>query len=88
MHALPRLRLPHLISASAVAAIIAIVISLAFAATLSPLSRPGEASGTPARSIAPALAIPRRAPAPRWARDAFANLLSGPLPQPWRAARG
>jgi hypothetical protein len=87
MHVLHRPHLPRPVSVSIVAAILAIVISLALVTRLSNISPPVEITGGPAHSAAPALKSALRTTAPRWARSPFASLLSRPLPPPWLDAR-
>jgi hypothetical protein len=87
MHAVHRPHLPRLVSVTIVAAILAIVISLGLATSLSTISQPGDAIGTPAHHATPALTSTLHASAPGWASNPFANLISRPLPPPWPAAR-
>ena len=87
MHVLHRTYLPRLVSASIVAAILAIVISLAFASGLSNISQPGSGTSMAADHSAVAPASARHTTTPGWASNPFASLLSRPLPQPWPTAR-
>ena len=80
MHALHRPHLPRMISVSIAAAILAIVISLALASSLSNVSRLNVTSVSAYRAT-PALAAAPDAVAPGWASNPFASLLSRPLPR-------
>ena len=87
MHVLHRPHLPRLISVSIAAAILAIVISLALASSLSNINQPSNTAGTPAHRTTPGLSAALHPTAPRWVSNPFASLLSRPLPQPWPTAR-
>ena len=87
MHVLHRPHLPRLISVSIAAAILAIVISLARASSLSNISQPATGTSAPAHRPVPALTRALHTTAPGWASNPFASLLSRPLPQPWLTAR-
>ena len=87
MHVLHRPHLPRVTGVSIAAAILAIVISLALASSLSNLSQPNDTMGTPARHTAPALTGVLHTTAPRWVSNPFGSLLSRPLPRPWLTAR-
>jgi hypothetical protein len=79
MHVLHRPHLPRLITVSIAAAIVAIVISLALASTVSNVGQPAESPSTSAHPTAPARAGALRATPAGWASNPFA----GPLLQPW-----
>ena len=87
MHVLHRSHLPRLVSVSIAAAILATVISLALASSLSNINQPSDNTSTPAHHAAPAPTSSLQTTAPRWASNPFASLLSRPLPQPWLTAR-
>lgn len=87
MHVLDRPHLPRLISVSIAAAILAIVISLALASSLSNINRPSNVTGSPAHHTAPGLSTALHTNTPQWVSNPFASLLSRPLPQPWLTAR-
>ena len=80
MHVLHRPHLPGLVNVGIAAAILAIVISLALASSLSNINQTGDS--------APAATTALQAIAPRWVSEPFASLLSRPLPQPWLTPRG
>ena len=86
MHVLHRPHLPRPISVSIVAAILAIVISLALASSLSNISQPGNGTSMSGHRTAPAPTSALHTTAPGWASNPFASLLSRPLPQPWLTA--
>ncbi|MDQ6731423.1 MAG: hypothetical protein M3022_14330 [Actinomycetota bacterium] len=86
MHVLHRPHLPRLISVSIAAAVLAIVISLALAASINPSSEP-SITGVFARQSAPAPTSVVPTHTPRWASRPFTSLLSQPLPAPWLTAR-
>jgi hypothetical protein len=87
MHVLRRPHLPHAIGVSIAAALLAIVITLLLASTLSDATGPAGGASTLARHHAPAtIAVQRTVPAPRWPSDPLASPLSRPLPQPWGIA--
>jgi hypothetical protein len=88
MHVLHRPDLPGLVSFNIAAAILAIVISLALASSLSNINQTGDHASISARHSAPAPPSALRTIAPRWVSDPFATLLSRPLPQPWLTPRG
>jgi hypothetical protein len=88
MHVLHRSHLPSLVSVSIAAAILAIVISLALASSLSNINQTGENASISARHSAPAAPRTLQTAAPRWVSDPFASLLNRPLPQPWLTSRG
>jgi hypothetical protein len=81
MHVLHRPHLPRMISVSIAAAILAIVISLALASSLSNISRLNNGTSMSAHRAAPALTGAPDAAAPGWASNPFASLLSRPLPR-------
>ena len=81
MHVLHRPHLPRLISVSIAAAILAIVISLALASSLSNISQPANGTSLSAHRTASVLTGAPRAAAPGWASNPFASLLSRPLPR-------
>ena len=83
MHVLHRPNLPRLISVSIAAAVLAIVISLAFARSLSNFSEPASGTSISAHRTAPVLTGAPHIAAPGWASNPFASLLSRPLPPPW-----
>lgn len=86
MHVLHRPHLPRLISVSIAAALLAIAISLAFAASISNITQPTNNTSVSAR--APVLASSAvHTTTPRWASDPFASLISQPAPLPWLTAR-
>ncbi len=86
MHVLHRSHLPRLISVSIAAAVLAIVISLAFAASISNITQ--SVNNTSVSARAPVLASSAvHATTPRWASSPFTSLLSRPLPAPWLTAR-
>ncbi|MDQ2897172.1 MAG: hypothetical protein M3Y09_16270 [Actinomycetota bacterium] len=88
MHVLDRSHLPRLISVSIAAAVLAIVISLAFAASISNITQPANNTSVSARPSAPVLASSAvHTITPRWAADPFASLISQPAPLPWLTAR-
>jgi hypothetical protein len=87
MHVLHRPDLPRLVSASVAAFILAIVISLVLASSLSNISQPGNGTSMPADHSAGAPASALRTTAPRWASNPFASLLSWPVPQLWLTVR-
>jgi hypothetical protein len=88
MHVLHRSHLPRLVSVSITAAILAIVISLALASSLSNINQPSDITSTPAHHAAAAPPSALQTIAPRWVSDPFASLLSRPLPQPWLTPGG
>jgi hypothetical protein len=91
MHVLHHPHLPRLISVSIVAAVLAIVVSLALTSTLASslnnISQPGN--GTIAHAdhgaAAPANALPTTVP--QWPSNPFGSLPSQPLPLPWPTMR-
>lgn len=87
MHVLHRPHLPHLISLSIAAAVLAIAISLALTASISTISQPANNTSTPGQIVTAPTSNVLHATMPRWASDPFASLLSRPLPQPWLTAR-
>lgn len=87
MHVLHRPHLPRLISVSIAAAILAIVISLVLASSLSNISQTANGTSVPAHRTAPALTSALHTTAPGWASNPFASLLSRPLAQSWLTAR-
>lgn len=82
MHVLPRPHLPRLISVGIAAALLAVVISLAFAAGISNVSQPGDIASMSAGQSAPALTSAVHTTTPRWVANPFASLISRPLSQP------
>jgi hypothetical protein len=86
MHVLHRPHLPRLLSASIIAATLAIVISLALASSLSNITQPGSGTSIPAHHSATAPASSSRTTVPPWASNPFASLLSRPVPPPWLTA--
>jgi hypothetical protein len=88
MHVLHRPHLPRLITVSIAAAVMAIVISLALASSLSNVSQPGENPSVSAHRAVPAPTSALHTNAPPWVSDPFASLLTRPLPQPWPTAGG
>ena len=86
MHVLHRPHLPRLISVSIAAAILAIVISLALASSLSNLSQPNDTSMSAHRTD-PELTGARHTTAPGRASNPSAGPFSRPLPQTWLTAR-
>ncbi len=86
MHVLHRPHLPRLVSVSIAAAILAVVISLALASSLSNISQPGANSSMSAHRTATAPTSGLHPNAPRWASNPFASLISRLLPQPWLTA--
>jgi hypothetical protein len=88
MHVLQRPHLPRLISVTVVAAVLAIVISLALASTVSNLSQSRGNTGTPARHTALAPTGWLQTTAPRRMSNPFADPLNRPLsPLSWPSAR-
>jgi hypothetical protein len=88
MHVLHRPHLPRLTSASLAAAVIAIVISLAFAAGTSNISQPANGMSVSAHRTGPAPSgSVLQTTMPPWVSDPLASLVSWPLPQPWLTAR-
>ena len=87
MHVLDRPHLPRLISVSIAAAILAIVISLALASSLSNISQPANGTSVSAHRTAPALTGALHTTAPGRASNAFAGPFSRSLPQTWLTAR-
>ena len=81
MHVLHRPHLPRMISVSVAAAILAIVISLALASSLSNIGQPPMGTSMSAHRAAPAPTGAVHAAAPGWASNPFASLLSRPLPR-------
>lgn len=86
MHVLHRSHPPRLISVSIAAAVLAIVISLALAASVNPSGELSNASMF-ARQSAPAPTSVEHTSTPRWASSPFTSLVSRPLPPPWLTAR-
>jgi hypothetical protein len=82
-----RPHLPRLISVSIAAAILAIVISLALASSLSNISQSANGTSMSSQRTAPAPTGALRTTAPGWASNPFASPLSPPLPQTWLTAR-
>ena len=87
MHVLHRPHLPRLISVSIAAAILAIVISLALASSLSNLSQPANGTSVSAHRTDPALTGALHTTAPGWASNPSASPFSRSLPQTWLTAR-
>ena len=87
MHVLHRPHLPRLLSVSIAAAILAIMISLVLAISLSNINEPSNTKGTGTYHTTPALTTPLHTNAPRWASNPFASWLGRPLPQPWLTTR-
>ncbi len=87
MHVLYRPHLPRLISVSIAAAVLAIAISLAFAASISNITQPADNTSVSARAPVLASSSAVHTITPRWATDPFASLVSRPAPQPWLTAR-
>ncbi len=86
MHVLHRPHLPRLISVSIAAAVLAIVISLAFAASITNITQPANNTSVSARAPVLASSVVHTI-TPRWATDPFASLISQPAPLPWLTAR-
>lgn len=86
MHVLHRPHLSRPISLTIVAAILAIVLSLALAASISSIS---QSAGSPISSqSAPALSSSAsHATLPRWASNPFSRLASRALPPWWLSPR-
>ena len=87
MHVLDRPHPPRLVSVSIAAAILAIVISLALASSLSNISRPANGTSMSAHRTDPALTGALHTTAPGWASNALAGPFSRSLPQTWLTAR-
>jgi hypothetical protein len=87
MHVLDRPHLPRLISVSIAAAILAIVISLALASSLSNISQPANGTSMSAHRTDPALTGALHTTAPGSASNAFGGPFSRSLPQTWLTAR-
>ena len=87
MHVLHRPHVPRLVSVSMIAAILAIVISLALASTVNNISQPANGTSMTPHRTAPAVTSALHTNTPRWATNPFSSLLSRPLPQPWPTAR-
>ena len=87
MHVLDRPHLPRLISVSIAAAMLAIVISLALASSLSNIGRPANGTTVSAHRTDPALTGALHTTAPGRASNASAGPFSRPLPQTWLTAR-
>ena len=87
MHVLHRPHLPRLISVSIAAAILAIVISLALASSLSNISQPANGTSMSAHRTDPAPTDALQTTAPGWANNPSASPLSRQLPQTWLTAR-
>lgn len=79
MHALRRPDLPHVLVVTLVAAVLAIVLTLALAGSLSDLG----SVHAPHANVSAASATHRAAGAPRWALHPFAHLGGGPVVEPW-----
>ena len=83
MHALHRPHVPRAMMVTVIAAVLAIVLTLALATRLNDLaSRPAPTggAGTPA-------ALPASATSDEWSVSPFAPLLSGPAAVPWAPTR-
>jgi hypothetical protein len=86
MHVLQRPHLPRAITVTVIAAMLAIVLTLAMASTLrdnglAPVSaRSATAAGQPAATAQ----APSTSP---FTRSPFTNLLSAPVPRPWAQNR-
>ena len=87
MHVLDRPHLPRLISFSIAAAMLAIVISLALASSLSNIGRPANGKTVSAHRTDPALTGALHTTAPGRASNPSAGPLSRALPQTWLTAR-
>jgi hypothetical protein len=87
MHVLHRPRLPRLISVSIVAAIVATVVSLALASSLSNMGQPANFTSMSAHRAAPALTGALRATVRGAASTPFISVFGPPLPPPWLTAQ-
>jgi hypothetical protein len=87
MHVLDRPHLPRLVSVSIAAAILAIVISLALASSLSNISQPANGTSISAHRTDPAPTGARHTTAPGSASNAFGGPFSRSLPQTWLTGR-
>jgi hypothetical protein len=88
MHVLHRPRLLRLISVDIVAAILAIVVSLALASSLSNIRQPANGTSMSAHGAAPALTGTLRATVPEAASNPVVRAFGPPLPPPWLTDRG
>lgn len=79
MHALRRPDLPHVLVVTLVAAVLAIVLTLALAGSLSDLG----SIHTTHSGVSAASTTHRAAGPPRWALHPFARLGGGPVAEPW-----
>ena len=86
MHVLHRPNLPRLMSVSIAAAILAIVISLALASSLSNISRPANGMSVSAHRTAPGAMGALHPTAPGSASDPLTSLLGPPIGRPWPTA--
>lgn len=86
MHVLRRPHVPHAIGVSIAAALLAIAITLFLASALGDGTRPAGVRTLAGHRSPAAISATRTVPAPRWATDPFASLLSRPLPRPWEIA--
>jgi len=87
MHVLHRPHLLRLISVNIVAAILAIVASLALASSLSNIRQPADGTSMSAHRAAPALTGTPRATVPETASNPFVSIFGPPLPPPWLTDR-
>ncbi len=87
MHVLDRRHLPRLIGVSIAAALLAVVISLVFAAGISNITQPAGNTSVSAHQSAPKVTGALPITTPPWASSPFASLVSRPLPHPWVTAR-
>jgi hypothetical protein len=82
MHAVHRRHLPRAMAVTLIAAVLAIVLTLALAAPLNDLaSQSASAGGAGAPT-----ALHVSTTSPRWNLSPFAPLLSAPTPAPWAPA--
>jgi hypothetical protein len=84
MHALRRPRLPRAIAVTATAAVLAIVLTLAFTSAVRDLrSAPAPASAPSRPAAAPVSATSDQSNASPFTRSPFSSLLSAPVAPPW-----
>ena len=86
MHALRRPHLSRAVALTALAAMIAIVLTLAFASTLSDLTSSPAGAFSPSPATHPSLtasAAGGRTITPAWTLSPFSSLLSTPIADPW-----
>ena len=82
MHVLQRPHLPRAITVTAIAAVLAIVLTLAMASTLRDRGLAPASAGSANFAGQTAVNAPSSGTSP-FTRSPFTNLLSAPVPQPW-----